>query len=100
METTEWGELLISHHYTFPDDPEDLFRKGSFATQLMYRYFFSELGKKYLRATVLPLINSIIEADPTSLEVSHSISFSHSFPLIPSPFLSFSLVLILTSSLV
>jgi len=58
----------IQHEVSITDDPEDLFRKGSFATQLMYRYFFSELGKKYLRATVLPLITSIIEADPVSLE--------------------------------
>jgi len=33
----------------------------------MYRYFFSELGMKYLRATVLPLI-PINEAEPVSLE--------------------------------
>jgi hypothetical protein len=41
------------------DVPDDLFRKGSIATGIMFNFLFSDLGKTYLKSTVLPMIQQV-----------------------------------------
>ena len=41
------------------DIPDDLFRKGSIATGVMLNFLFSDLGKIYLKNTVLPMIRQV-----------------------------------------
>lgn len=43
----------------FVDVPDDLFRKGSIATGVMFNFLFSDLGKTYLKSTVLPMIQQV-----------------------------------------
>ena len=58
-------------NYLVLDEPDQLFRKGSFVTQLMFRQFSDkEAGLKYLKSTVLPLVAEISEMSSSDLEVS------------------------------
>lgn len=58
-------------NYSAIDEPDQLFRKGSFVTQLMFRQFSDkDAGLKYLKSTVLPLVAEISEMSPSELEVN------------------------------
>ena len=57
------------------EEPDQLFRKGSFVTQLMFRQFSDkDAGLKYLKSTVLPLVAEISEMSPNELEVRFTVS--------------------------
>jgi hypothetical protein len=59
----------VRHEVDSTDCSEDLFRKESFVTQLLFRYFFNASGLRYLKATVGPLIADICDAEANSLEI-------------------------------
>eukprot|EP01126_Amoeba_proteus_P020523 TRINITY_DN2087_c0_g2_i25.p1 TRINITY_DN2087_c0_g2~~TRINITY_DN2087_c0_g2_i25.p1 ORF type:complete len:310 (-),score=57.22 TRINITY_DN2087_c0_g2_i25:89-1018(-) len=54
-----------------------LFRRGSFATQMLFRLFFDELGMEYIARSVLPVIRTVqgmkddqLELTPNGITVS------------------------------
>jgi len=46
----------------------DLFRGDSIATHLFYIIFFGDLGKRYLRATIIPLVKLVLASKAGALE--------------------------------
>jgi len=46
----------------------DLFRGDSIATHLFYVIFFGDLGKRYLRATIVPLVKLVLASKAGALE--------------------------------
>jgi hypothetical protein len=67
-------QWAIQNEVNRTDEPDQLFRKGSFVTQLMFRQFSDkDAGLKYLKSTVLPLVAEISEMSPSELEIEPEI---------------------------
>eukprot|EP01117_Protostelium_nocturnum_P009589 TRINITY_DN341_c0_g1_i2.p1 TRINITY_DN341_c0_g1~~TRINITY_DN341_c0_g1_i2.p1 ORF type:complete len:590 (-),score=210.85 TRINITY_DN341_c0_g1_i2:57-1826(-) len=66
LQLLEWA---IKEEVNHTAGVHDLFRGDSVATHLFYVIFFGDLGKRYLRATMLPLVKLVLASKAGSLEV-------------------------------